>query len=105
MLIYKSDMGKLIAIALETYSKLFYPNLNNQKLPNNFKLEIRRDFVIPFDDTQWPKSVWGMKLGLKVFNIKYNIHYKIYHNEYRRLGLYIPHLVDKTVTLNNNDHK
>lgn len=98
------DTGKYILLALEIYLKLYFPHINNQNVPSNFKLEIPRDFVIPNDDKQWPKSVWGMKLGLKVFNIKYNEYFIIYHDEFRKLGLYIP-LEDNHITLNNNEHR
>jgi hypothetical protein len=50
-------------------------------------VNISRSFVVPRDDSDWPRQLWGLKLGWRVQGILYIGNYIKYRAEFDRLGL------------------
>ena len=50
---------------------------------------VPQTFVVPKDDANWPKTLWGYKLGVVVKNIQYRFsnRYVSLHDELKALGL------------------
>lgn len=44
------------------------------------------DFVIPADSSEWPESVWGLKLGVTVFKIRNTGIFKANFDELKEMG-------------------
>jgi hypothetical protein len=48
---------------------------------------IPHSFVVPHDDSEWPRQLWGLKLGVKAQSILHSGHFIKYRAEFDRLGL------------------
>lgn len=79
---YYDKIIKKIKIAVLTYQ-----NINNNKNYNNDeKISIPKKFIIPIDDN-WPKVLWGFKLGKEIKNINQRDSLKQYKYELENIGL------------------
>jgi hypothetical protein len=66
--------------AIRTYRKV-------HNIADGDTVNISRSFVVPRDDSDWPRQLWGLKLGWRVQGILYHGNYIKYRAEFDRLGL------------------
>lgn len=76
-------MAKRALAALETYKRLH--------VKDGEKFSVPHDFAIPYDDSRWDPSLWGMHLGGVVDHIRSRGSFASFHDKFRSIGL----LVDK----------
>jgi hypothetical protein len=61
-------------LALETYKRLCGDLL------------VPATFVVPMDDSNWPKEIWGMNLGVSVTNIRCKVCFRGHRKELVAMG-------------------
>jgi hypothetical protein len=66
--------------AFKTYRKV-------HNIADGDTVYIPRSFVVPRDDSDWPRQLWGLKLGVKAQGILHSGHFIKYRAEFDRLGL------------------
>jgi hypothetical protein len=72
---YSSKGGwSKIKLALLTYKRLYND------------LHVRHNFVVPEDDSNWPKVLWGMNLGQTLSRIRCSNSYNDYREELEAMG-------------------
>jgi hypothetical protein len=64
-----------VKIALETYKKL------------HGNLSIKMYYVVPSESTDWPDVLWGLKLGMILFNIRHKGYYTGHRQELIEMGV------------------
>jgi hypothetical protein len=73
-------VAQQIIDAVRTYRKV-------QNIADGDPVCIPHSFVVPHDDSEWPRQLWGLKLGWKVQGILLRGTFIKYRAEFDRLGL------------------
>lgn len=78
--------GCRVELAIQTYKSLYH-RADSGYSDQPTILRIPRQFIVPSADPQWPRELWGMKLGQRINNARNNNRFRAFHDKFRDLGI------------------